>query len=125
MRLPLHSVSAGDAGNARREEGEPRAASIGTRWYHCRVDILLCVPVLEEERENTAPGVRVISNVAEEGAKGFGSLIALLEKIPTVYADHKVRTQLLTWNDSWAHPSAGLGLPQEQGRSAPLTYYTT
>ena len=96
MRLPLLSMSAGDPGNARREEGEPRAASMGAPWYHCRVDIHLRVTALEEEHENTAPGVRVISDVAEEGVKGFGPLIALLEKIPTVYADHQVRTQLPT-----------------------------
>ena len=51
------------------------------------------MPVLEEEREDAAPRVCVVSNVAEEGVKGFVPLMALLEKIPSVYADHKVRTQ--------------------------------
>ena len=51
--------------------------------------------VLEEERENTSVGVRAISNVAEEGLKGFGPLKALLERIPVAYADHKVCPRVL------------------------------
>ena len=54
------------------------------------------MPVLEEEPENAPPVVRVFPDVAEEGVKGFGPLMALLEKIPSVYAGHKVRTQLPT-----------------------------
>ena len=60
------------------------------------VDILLRMTVLEEEPKNAAPGFRAVSNVAEERVKGFGPLMAILEKIPSVYADHKVCTQLPT-----------------------------
>lgn len=94
MRHTLLVVLAGDTSKAKREEGEPRATPIGAHRYHCIVHIPLTRPVLEEERENAAVGVRVVPNVAEEGSNGFGPLKALLEKIPTVYADHKVRSRL-------------------------------
>ena len=96
MRLPLLFVVAGDTSNVTREEGEPSVASIGAP-VPSPVAILLRMTVLEEEPENAPPVVHVVSNVTEEGVvKGFGHLMALLEKIPSVYADHKVRTQLPT-----------------------------
>ncbi|KAF9786470.1 hypothetical protein BJ322DRAFT_1210848 [Thelephora terrestris] len=62
----------------------------------------------KENRKNATHGSRFIPGILKKGLDGFGPLKALLKKIPTVYADRKVRPRFPTLNPCSTDLSAGV-----------------
>ena len=70
------------------------------RRQKVRVEIITLIiffwhlPVSAEVHKGVAVVAHVTPDVAKEGAGGFKPLKTLLERLPSVYANHKVRPRL-------------------------------
>ena len=78
--------------------------------------------ILGEDIGNTAFEASVChTDVAQEGASGFGHFEFLLSAISGAYADREVRPRLFARKPAFTNRSIGIRRRQEQGRKVAIT----